>query len=728
MKKIFTLIAVALTSVSISAQTESYKPISVAADGTITLAPEFAAIVDESGNATNVADGKSIVTVNTANMTLEAVGGATIANKVNPDDPSANAGQDLVPGTLISEENHTYEIASVGSWNSISWKNGQNKLDINDANGTKLYFLMGTGNPYVKMFCEEVYRDGASTGTYRAQYEYYKPGMQTMPLVGLYYKFTPKVDGTLKVLVWANKGNRNTYVIDDATKQAVPLTAEGYVNGKRANYTTPAIDPETGEQKLDNQGNPIYEQYQIFFNAEQIDSIHTDYIYGNYFRMLQANADAAAAGQEPAYSEEKLAAEKEACDANAETRKYVLSTGNQAFWGWITFKVEAGKSYWLFQDSSQVGFGGFDFTTGDEEQPVGNDLNAIVEAAVPAEGATVVTLNAGEEYTMNAPISKANLTIAGPDGGFAKIKMAEGTSFSPNTNITLKNLEIDASASSDALVTLNASPIEGSINAEGGYYIINDVNIINCKINDAEQIINDNGVKYCVANLLIDNSVISLNANSKKTAIFFSQGFANNLTIKNSTVCSTGADQDYFVRYNNSGRCDRAGFDSNSITYENCTFYNIAKEGQWGNYSGFAGRNTSYWVMTNNIFVDCGNGQVARRYLGGRGDQKTATFANNTYWFNGAAEDTGNYDGTGTALTTDPALKDPANGDFTPTGEAQVAAKTGDPRWFAEDTAVRNFTAETEDANAPVYNLAGQRVAPSTKGILIKNGKKFINR
>ena len=727
MRKIFTLIAVALASMSVTAQTESYKPINVSADGTITLAPEFANIVDESGNATNVADGKSIVTVNTANMTLEAVGGATIANKVDPEDPTANIGQDLVPGTLISEADHTYEIASVGSWNSIAWKNGNNKTDINDPEGTKLYFVMGTGNPYVKMFCEEVYRDDAPTGTYRAQYELYKPGMQTMPLVGLYYKFTPKVDGTLKVLVWANKGNRNTYVIDDVTKQAVSLTAEGYVNGKRANYTTPAIDPETGEQKLDNQGNPIYEQYQIFFTPEQIDSIHTDYIYSSYFRMLQANADAAAAGTEPAYSEEKLAEEKAKCDENAELRKYVLSTGNQAFWGWITFKVEGGKSYWLFQDSSQVGFGGFEFKTGDD-QPAGNDLNALVEATTPVDGATIVNLNAGEEYTMSAPITKANLTIAAPDGGTAKIKMEAGAAFAPNTDITLKNLNIDASAATNAVITLNESPIAGSINAEGGYYIINNVNIINCTINNAQQIINDNNVKYCVANMLIDNSIISLNASSKKTAIFFSQGFANNLSIKNSTVYSKGADQDYFVRYNNSGRCDRAGFESNSINYENCTFYNIAKEGQWGNYSGFAGRNTSYWKMTNNIFVDCGNAQIARRYLGGRANQATATFANNTYWFNGAPEDTGEYVGTGTALTTDPAFKDAANGDFTPTGEAQVAAKTGDPRWFSDDTSVRNFTSETEDINAPVYNLAGQRVAPTTKGLLIKNGKKFINR
>lgn len=34
----------------------------------------------------------------------------------------------------------------------------------------------------------------------------------------------------------------------------------------------------------------------------------------------------------------------------------------------------------------------------------------------------------------------------------------------------------------------------------------------------------------------------------------------------------------------------------------------------------------------------------------------------------------------------------------------------------------------TDNADAPVYNLAGQRVSKDTKGLLIKNGKKFINK
>lgn len=43
-------------------------------------------------------------------------------------------------------------------------------------------------------------------------------------------------------------------------------------------------------------------------------------------------------------------------------------------------------------------------------------------------------------------------------------------------------------------------------------------------------------------------------------------------------------------------------------------------------------------------------------------------------------------------------------------------------------TGISSTTADKFDANAPVYNLAGQRVSKNTKGILIQNGKKFVNK
>ena len=275
------------------------------------LAAEFAAVVDGE-NATNVVDGKSVVTITTANVTVEAVGGATPANV-------DGGSQDITPGSVVDAEKHRYEVASVGSWNNVTWKNGQNKTDINDEAGTKLYFVIGSGNPYIKMYAEEIYTDEAPTGRYRAAYDYYKPGMD-MPQVGLYYKFTTKVDGKMKVQVWANKGNRNTYLINGQTKEAVAYQATGYVNGQK-------VVDENNEKVLNAEG----QEMMRLFTPEEIQERH--------------NA-------------------KKVGEDGVDTAPYVIDEGGQAFWGWILFDAKAGVDYWLFQDSSQVGFGGFEFTTG----------------------------------------------------------------------------------------------------------------------------------------------------------------------------------------------------------------------------------------------------------------------------------------------------------------------------------------------------------------------------
>lgn len=298
---------------------ESYSPINVAADGSAALALDFLAYVNENGEATNVKDGKSVITVNTENVTMEAVGGATPAN-------IDGGAQDITPGDAMPDyvdqkgEAHPYahKVASVGSWAPIKWENKNNKTDINDEAGTKLYFLMGTGNPYINMFCEEIVTDDVPTGKYRAIYEYYQPGMD-MPETGLYYKFTTKTDGKMKVQVWANKGNRNTYLINGQSKEAVAYKAEGYINGQKV------VDAE-GNKVLNADGQEIMK----FFTAEEIQQVHND------AKVVDG----------------------------VDTAPYVIAAGNQAFWGWITFDAKAGVDYWLFQDSSQVGFGGFEFNAG----------------------------------------------------------------------------------------------------------------------------------------------------------------------------------------------------------------------------------------------------------------------------------------------------------------------------------------------------------------------------
>jgi len=54
---------------------------------------------------------------------------------------------------------------------------------------------------------------------------------------------------------------------------------------------------------------------------------------------------------------------------------------------------------------------------------------------------------------------------------------------------------------------------------------------------------------------------------------------------------------------------------------------------------------------------------------------------------------------------------------------------TGNYIYSIEETSgINNPTVNVLNENAPVYNLAGQRVSKDAKGILIQNGRKFINK
>ncbi len=207
-----------------------------------------------------------------------------------------------------------YKLASA-EWGDVTWKNGNNKKD---SLGNVMPFLMGTGNGYKEVWAEEILTDGEGTGTYRAYYTYinHEGGESAFPSYGLFYKFTPAVSGTLSVNVWVNKGNRKTYVIssDGSTYNTltpyVDYTYSGYVNGQN--------NAETN--------NPRY------FVADSILARH---------RAFNANL---------------LAAEKDTLS------DYIVDCGNQAFWGWVEIPVKAGLTYLVYQQTSQLGFGGYTFT------------------------------------------------------------------------------------------------------------------------------------------------------------------------------------------------------------------------------------------------------------------------------------------------------------------------------------------------------------------------------
>ena len=213
MKKIFTLISMALVAMSVNAQEETYVAVSGGA-----LATEYASVVDANNVATNVANGNSIVKFSTTNVEVEAVGSADPADK-------AEGGQDITVGAVIDADAHTFELVSINSTKDIKWEK-KNQGDIS------YDYVAGTGTPAVSMVAEEIITDGKATGKYRVKVTEFDPAVGGEPKSGLYYKFTTKVDGALKVGIWANKGNRTTFLVDGDTKQPSQYLVEGYINGQ----------------------------------------------------------------------------------------------------------------------------------------------------------------------------------------------------------------------------------------------------------------------------------------------------------------------------------------------------------------------------------------------------------------------------------------------------------------------------------------------------------------
>ena len=317
-----------------------------------------------------------------------------------------------------------YPLKSI-TMGDIKWVNKNNKTDINDEAGTKLYFVMGEGNAY-KDIAAEYYQSSNDDMYYtRAYYTYvyYWQGITGVPSFGLYYKFTPKVSGKLKVLIWANKGNRATTIVPAST--GTPLVmhtdyqVEGYVNGVKVKEA----DGETNAKNAD--GN---EMMKLLTN-EEIKAIH-DGVTNPWAALTEPDKD----GNMP------------------DKWNFVIAGGNQHFWGWLTFDVTAGESYYVFQASSQIGFGGYDFTpTGGttESYKAALDmggtiaLNTEFSSKVDAEGKATNVENGNSVIK----ISTANMDVEAVGSGTPTAVEADftGTGISAvktelNTNAPMYNL------------------------------------------------------------------------------------------------------------------------------------------------------------------------------------------------------------------------------------------------------------------------------------------------
>lgn len=351
----------------------------------------FKAISDEGLAAefenASVFDGKSVVTVEKDNILMTSVAGTTPANNTG-----GNPGQQiLADGTVLA-------------WNEVKW-DAKSKSEID------FYWIQGTGNPYTKLEAEEQLVNDEPSGFYKAKYTFYLPdGSNGMPVSGVYHKFTTKTAGVLKVGIWANKTNRNTFVVDESTMLPVSYQAEGYIDGQK-----------------DSGGRLKY------LTNEEIETLHN----------------------------EKFAAPIK----NGDSNPYVIGNG-AIFWGYITIQAEAGKTYWFFQDSSQLGLQGFEFDDGSSQEP--DDQEEEINQAVPDYMINIETGDTKEQMYVrnieeitfgqdNSTVTDANkyLIINRKDGNITEIELKDAPTMTfTDTTVTVKSANIDVTTDLDNITGL----------------------------------------------------------------------------------------------------------------------------------------------------------------------------------------------------------------------------------------------------------------------------------
>lgn len=199
-------------------------------------------------------------------------------------------------------------------------------VDGNDALITDLcspkfaQYLMGQGNPELTSwyFTEETENGEA----FRVYGTYWEPG-NDMPAKGLYWKFEPTANGSIKAAIYGNKNQNPTYIVDAETKQPLPCNdIDVAIYYQNTGFAFEGSEDE-GTAKYFNEGK-MPEDYVL----QHVNGI----------------------------------------------------TQNRPVLGYVTFPVEAGKTYYIFNPKSQVGLYGFEFNSnGAGIAGIAADSNAPVE-------------------------------------------------------------------------------------------------------------------------------------------------------------------------------------------------------------------------------------------------------------------------------------------------------------------------------------------------------------
>lgn len=333
--------------------------------------------------------------------------------------------------------------------------------------------------------------------------------------------------------------------------------------------------------------------------------------------------------------------------------------------------------------------------------PSGSNLSEyfVSNPIPPSTSELCYELESGGTYTMNGDVATGltSVTFRGDKLNHAKLAMTNGAFLTDGAGLKLKFIDIDCSSfEGTSVISLNTTINSQVELSAGGYVVIpttSPIALQSCKITGLYQrLFYDNNKKYAIGTFLIKDCIVGQNVSSKVQLLRSQQTVFKDLTLTNSTFYNEKTNEGYFMQLQG-GKVDGVKpisetWTNANLTITGCTFWQIVKGDQMGNYSNNFAQKGNNITIQRCIFVDCGNKSVIRRLGGGNGNA-TLTCGFNSYWYDGAFVEgelnSNPKDISGTHLTEDPKLKDPANGDFTPLGASQIANRTGDPRWLSEE-------------------------------------------
>ena len=310
------------------------------------------------------------------------------------------------------------------------------------------------------------------------------------------------------------------------------------------------------------------------------------------------------------------------------------------------------------------------------------------EIEVKAENLTLLAAK-GIEIKIGKPMT--NVSIIGDATKPATIIAKEG--FVSNGSIAIMNVNIDFTEEANAsLITIKDVIGKKALKADGTdspYTILDLIDIEGVKVSGLKKsLIESTAGKILFTKINVINSIVEVCGNVNVFAL--GGGFPENLLIEESTIWSNGVHKNFFFKADGKP-ADVTTETTTTWTVNQSTLVNIAIGKKANNSNGgIKGKKTTIMNLKNSILYNFGSnkGNEVNGWLWGQNGGAIANYENNTYWSeDGAVEGwtdsgKGGSDQTETALTTDPAFTDAANGIFKPAGDEQVAKKTGDPRWY----------------------------------------------